>query len=177
MKLIKKVGANLFIVFLLMTMIKTHLPMNTRFFHFIYQPVFYLEAMVGISQTWFMFSPNPSRTDAYVLGEVEYEDGSKDVFDFHKGIGMSMLNKYLYGEKYRKFASEHLRTDKKKYLWDDASKFVLHKLKEKNNFKLPKKVSLIRFWDRIPNWDTKFIKHKEFRHQYNSYTFYTKEVL
>lgn len=177
MKRFKKIGANVFIIFVLMTMIKTHLPMDTRFFRAVFKPIEIVEASIGTNQTWFMFSPNPSRLDAYVIGEVEYEDGTKDTFDFYKGIGMSMLNKYLYGEKYRKFSSEHLRSDTKKFLWDDASKFVLWKLKEKNNYKIPKKVSLTRYWDEIPTWNKKFIKHREFRDQYSSYVFYTKEVL
>lgn len=177
MKRFKKIGANVFIVFVFMTMIRTHLPMKTKFFQTIFKPIDALEASIGTNQSWLMFSPNPSRMDAYVIGDVEYEDGSKDTFDFHKGIGMSMLNKYLYGEKYRKYTAEHLRADDKKFLWDDATKFVLWKLKEKNNYKIPKKVSLTRYWDEIPTWDQKFIKHKDFREQYKSFVFHTKEVL
>ncbi|HLT22012.1 MAG TPA: hypothetical protein VKZ84_01145 [Bacteriovoracaceae bacterium] len=177
MKILKRIGANIFIVFVLMTMIRTHLPMNTKFFQMIYKPIDAVESSIGTNQTWLMFSPNPSRLDAYVIGEVEYEDGSKDTFDFYKGIGMSMFDKYLHGEKYRKFTSENLRSDKKQFLWPDASKFVLRKLKEKNNYKLPKKVSLIRYWDEIPSWDKKFVKHDEFREQYKSFMFYSKEVL
>lgn len=177
MKFLKRVGANLFIIFVLMTMVRTHLPMDSKLLETIYRPVDALESSFGTNQTWFMFSPNPSRMDAYVIGEVEYEDGSKDTFDFHKGIGMSMLNKYLYGEKYRKFAAENLRSDKKKFLWEDASKFVLRKLKNRNDYKLPKKVILTRYWDIIPHWDKQFIKHSEFRKQYKNFSFYSNEVL
>ena len=177
MKSLKRIGANVFIIFVFMTMLRTHLPTDTKFFETIYRPVDIFESSIGTNLTWFMFSPNPSRMDAYVVGEVEYEDGTKDTFDFHKGIGMSMLNKYLYGEKYRKFSSENLRSDNKKFLWEDASKFVLRKLKEKNNYKLPTKVTLTRYWDVIPNWNKRFYKHSEFRKQYKSFAFYTNEVL
>lgn len=176
MRMIKKVGANIFIISLMMLMAKPHLPMDTKFLKMIYKPLNAAENSIGTGQSWVMFSPNPSRTDAYVIGEVEYEDGSKDSFDFHKGIGMSMLDKYLFGEKYRKYASENLRLDDYDFLWEDASKFVLEKLKVKNNYKIPMKVTLVRYWDEIPLWNKQFVKHKEFRKQYQSYAFYTKEV-
>lgn len=175
MSFFKKFAANLFILFTLMTMVKVHLPMDRKFFQVIYEPITFLERSIGTHQRWFMFAPNPSRTDTYVIGEVEYEDGSKDTFDFHKGIGMSLFDKYRFGERYRKYAAEHLSKESKDFLWEDAARFTVRKLKEKNNYKLPRKVTLTRYWDRMPNWDQKFFKHSEFRKQYQSLTFYSKE--
>ena len=177
MNYLKRMGANFFIFFLLMTMIKTHLPMDTKIFQSIYRPITWIENSFGTDQSWLMFSPNPAKMDAFVTGEVEYIDGSKETYDFNKGIDLNTFEKYLFAEKYRKYTSEHLRLDENDFLWSDGARFAMNKLKEKNNFKIPVKVSLKRHWSEIPDWNKKFIKHSQWRNNYNSYVFYTKEVL
>lgn len=175
MNKLRKYLANTFIVFLLLTMAKPHLPLEAKFLSTIYYPINKLEGLIGTNQKWNMFSPNPTRLDAYVLGQVEYDDGSSDSYDFNKPIGLNIFQKYLYGEKYRKFVSEHLRTDNKSFLWADGAQFVVTKLEAKNSNKKPTKVTLTRFWSETPNWNKHFMKHGEAKPQYNSFVFFTKE--
>lgn len=158
-------------------MIKSHLPMDRKNFQKFLKPVNWIEGALGTDQSWLMFSPNPGKTDSYVTAEVEYVDGSKDTYDFNKGIGLNTKDKYLFGERYRKYTAEYLRLDEYKYLWSDGARFALNKLKEKNNYKIPAKVKLKRHWSKIPDWNQKFYKHGESRGEYERYVFYTKEVL
>ena len=174
MKKTKKIFANTFIVIVLMMMIRPHLPMKTKFFSMIYQPILKIERSIGTNQTWTMFSPNPSKLDAYVVGVVDYQDGSRDSYDFNKKFELNIIQKYLYGEKYRKFTSEHLRADKKSFLWSDGADFAVKKLSEKNPGKIPRKVTLTRYWSKTPDWNKYFIKHGEPKSKYSSFVFYRK---
>ncbi|HLT23215.1 MAG TPA: hypothetical protein VKZ84_07220 [Bacteriovoracaceae bacterium] len=177
MNKIRKFFASAFIVMVLMMMIKPHLPKDNKFLKTIYWPINKVEGSIGTNQTWLMFSPNPSKIDAYVIGEVTYSDGSKDAFDFYHGLDLNIFQKYLYGEKYRKFTSEHLRIDKRKFLWNDGAKFAVAKLQERNVGKKPVEVTLRRFWSETPKWEKHFIKHGESKPKYNSYLYYRKKDL
>lgn len=154
-------------------MIKPRLPLENQLLSWIYTPINAIEANLGTNQSWMMFSP-PSRLDSYVLARVTYDDGLMDFYDFNRPLGMNILEKYLYGEKYRKFVSEHLRTDRKSWMWEDGAKFAIRKLADKNKDKNPKKVELIRFWSLTPEWREHFIKHGESKPRYESFLFYTK---
>ena len=164
------------IILVLMMMIKTHLPMDKTLFKSIYYPVDQIQRFFGFNQSWMMFSPNPSRLDAYVMGEVEFIDGSKWTFDFLDKNSNSIIQKYLKGEKYRKFASENLRQDSNNFLWEDASNFVLKKVLKDSSEKRPIKVTLTRYWSETPDWNKTFLKHSKMKEKYQSYTFYSREV-
>lgn len=169
----KKILANTFIVMMLMLMIRPHLP-KSKFLFQLYRPLIKIESSLGINQSWVMFSPNPSKVDAFVIGVVEYQDGTRDSYDFNKTIGMNILGQYLHGGKYRKYTSEHLRIDKKSFLWSDGADFAVKKLAAKNIGKVATQVTLIRFWSETPDWNKQFIKHGTAKAKYNSYVFYKK---
>ena len=163
------------ITLFVMMMMKTHLPMDKVFFKSLYYPVDRIQYFLGFNQTWMMFSPNPSRLDSLVKGEVEFSDGSSATFDFLEKNEKSLSYKYLKGEKFRKFSSENLRQDSNKYLWSDASDYVVKKIKKRNT-KTPVKVSLVRFWSETPDWNKSFIKHGDWKKNYQSFNFYSKKV-
>lgn len=175
MKLYQKILPLSIIILYMMMMMKTHLPLDKVIFKFVYYPVDKIQYFLGFNQTWMMFSPNPSRLDSLVKGEVEFLDGSSVIFDFLKENEKSLSYKYLRGEKFRKYSSENLRQDNNKYLWDDASEYVLRKI-QKENLKKPIKVSLIRYWNETPDWNKSFINHDDWKSNYQKHTFYSKKV-
>lgn len=175
MKIHQKILPLSIIVLYVMMMMKTHLPTDKAVFKAIYYPVDRIQYFLGFNQTWMMFSPNPSRLDSLVKGEVEFSDGTSVVFDFLENNEKSLSYKYLKGEKFRKFSSENLRQDNNKYLWSDASDYVLRKI-QKDISKQPVKVSLIRYWNETPDWNKSFIKHGDWKENYQNHTFYSKKV-
>jgi hypothetical protein len=123
-----------------------------------------------------MFAPNPLTTNAYLTADVEFDDGTKATFEFPRADRMTIFEKYTHGERMR-VMMEAIRMDKNQFLWKDAAKFVMRKLKKDNFYKIPMKVHLNRHWNTIPDPKMVFRSHLFKSQDYNKYTFYTYEVL
>lgn len=165
-----------FIVFNLLAMIRIHLPLDTKFFQALYRPIDSYLAFFSLYQSWTMFSPNPSRTNAFITAEVHFNDKSKETYVFPRASEMNLFEKYVNGERYR-VLSEAIRNDDNSFLWKDSAKFALRKLRTSSYNKIPLKVELIRHWDVIPDMQASFRPHLARKAHYQSYKFYTYEVL
>lgn len=172
----KKILITGFIIFNILAMIRVHLPINSSFFQALYRPVDTYLSFFSLYQSWTMFSPEPSRTNAYLTAEVFFDDKSKETFVFPRSSEMSLFQKYVNGERFR-VLSEAIRRDENSFLWRDAAKFALRKVGKTQFHKIPIKVELIRHWNTIPEMEKKFQKHKEHISEYQSHKFYTYEVL
>lgn len=177
MSKIKKCFISAFIVINLLAMVRIFVPLEAKFFAALYRPVDSYLSFFSIYQDWMMFAPNPGRANFNIEAEVEFDDGSKEMFFFPRPQEMNLLEKYIYGEKYRKIVSEGIRKDSNRFLWNDTAKFVLRKLKEKSFSKIPLKVHLIRVWDEIPDVGKEFVLHSSAPQKINRYRFYTYEVI
>jgi hypothetical protein len=124
-----------------------------------------------------MFAPNPSRTNYELTGEVEFTDGTKEIYQFPKTSHLNLAEKYVYGERYRKLISEGIRKDDNRFMWTDTAKFVLRKVGEDHFNKIPKRVHLVRHWEDVPLLSQGFRKHGTHPDQMQSYRFFTHEVL
>jgi hypothetical protein len=172
----KKILISAFIVFNFLTMIRVHMPLQREFVSALYKPIDSYLSFFSLYQTWSMFSPNPARTNVHLTAEVEFDDGSTDTYNFPDASNMSLAEKYTSGERYR-VVTEAIRKDANRFLWADASKFALRKLKDSNFNKIPMKVHLYRHWNIIPDMDKQFIPHLTKTKSYSKYKFYTHEVL
>jgi len=88
---------------------------------------------------------------------------------------MNIIEKYAYGERMR-VITESIRRDDNAFLWKDASKFALRKLREKNINKIPLRIHLHRHWNITPEMNTVFKPHMAKAKNYQKYKFYTHEV-
>lgn len=168
---------SLFIIFNIMAMLRVHVPFESKFFSSLYGPIDSYLRVFSIDQTWMMFAKNPSRLNTFISAEVEFDDGSKDTYFFPDSSELSLLDKYINGERYRKIISESIRRDDHKFMWKDTAKFALRKLKENNYYKIPLKVDLNRHWNLIPDMQTTFIPHRSKVRSHQKYKFFTYEVL
>ena len=175
MKLHQKVLPLSIIILYVMMMIKTHLPMDKAIFKAAYYPVERIQSFFGFNQAWMMFSPNPSRLDSLIKATVEFSDGTSVVFDFLQERNNSLVYKYLKGEKLRKFSSENLRQDSNKFLWRDAALYAMREV-TRGLSKKPVKVSLVRHWSETPVWDKSFLNHRDWKNNYQQFTFHTEKV-
>ncbi len=124
-----------------------------------------------------MFAPNPSRMNVVVSADVEFDDGTVDTFVFNPLEERSMSQKYVNGEKLRKIVSEGIRNDSHAWMWKDAAKFAVRKLKDKHFDKIPLRVHLIRHWNETPELSAEFIPQEAPPRAKDSYRFYTYEVI
>jgi len=160
-----------------MTMVRVHLPLDKKIFSMVYNPIDKYLSFFNIYQDWMMFSPNPARADIYMTAQVVFDDGSTDTYDFEKSSGLSLAQKYIYGERFRKIVSEAIRKDNHRFMWQDAAKFALRKVQINNMEKTPLRVQLKRHWDDIPEMTHEFRPHLSRSEEYKAFDFYTYEVL
>ncbi len=124
-----------------------------------------------------MFAPNPSRTNYELSAEIEFTDGTRDIWFFPRTSELSIIGKYLYGERYRKFISEGVRKDENKFMWKDTARFALRKVGEGHYDKIPKKVHLYRHWEDIPLLSEGMRKHGTRSDKLSKFHFFTHEVM
>ena len=153
------------------------MPLNEKFFSKVYRPVDTYLSFFSLYQDWMMFAPNPGKTNILLSASVEFDDGSKENYDFPNPQNMDMFEKYSSGEKFRKIISEGIRKDSNRFMWQDTAKFVLRKMKSEHFNKIPIKVELIRLWDDIPLMSKSFRNHRVVSNDYKRHAFYTYEVL
>lgn len=177
MSKLRKCLISCFIVLSLLSMLRVHLPLDTKFFSSVYRPIDSYLSFFSIYQDWMMFAPDPGRVNSNIDAQVEFDDGTTETYSFPRAAEMSLLDKYMRGEKFRKIISEGIRKDSHNFLWRDTAKYVLRELKEKNFNKIPLKVHLIRLWDDIPDYDKKFRLHSEVPKNFQQFRFYTYEVI
>jgi hypothetical protein len=122
-----------------------------------------------------MFAPDPGKLNSNIEAEVEFDDGSTEKYIFPRPT--SLIEKYTYGEKFRKLTTEGIRKEENSFLWNDSAKFVPRKLRNDNYNKIPLKVHLIRVYDEIPDVAKEFRLHSESPKKYELVRFYTYEVI
>lgn len=174
---LKKVLISGFIIFNFFAMIRCHLNFESKFVSSFYKPIDKYLSFFSIYQDWVMFSPDPSRQDIFITAKVEFDDGSSAPYEFEYLPENTFLQKYQYAERLRKFTSEGLRRDDHQFMWKDAAKFALRKVKDKNFRKLPVRVHLFRHWAETANLATEFVPHNHIKTNYSSFRFYTYEVI
>lgn len=176
MTLARKSLISMFIIFIFLTMVRIHLPLEKKFFSTLYRPIDSYLSFFSLYQDWMMFAPDPGRLNVTIDAQVEFDDGSIESFSFPDSKKLSLNEKYMYGEKFRKIMSEGIRKEENSYLWKDTAKFVLRNLKNQNFEKIPLRVHLERSWDEIPDVSDSFRKHADIFPKNNKFRFYTFEV-
>lgn len=173
---LKKIVISGFIIFNFLAMIRVHMPLNTTLFQNLYKPVDVYLSFFSLFQNWNMFSPEPSRTNAYITAVIHFHDESKETYVFPRSSDMTAFQKYVNGERFR-VLSEAIRKDENNYLWKDAARFALRKIGNTQFNKIPVKVELYRHWNHIPDMNKKFLKHQDHVTEYQEHKFFTYEVL
>ena len=173
----KKTLITIFIICNFMMMIRAQLHQNSPVINYIYKPITFIQNYFSLWRGWSMFAPNPLRINGFVDAKIIYQDGSQKTWTFPGPQKGTLLQRYMYGERYRKYIMDGLRLDKNSHLWPDAAKFVIRKTSKENLNKIPSKIILRRRWQDIPNWNIFFIPHKsKLSNDYNTFEFYTHEV-
>lgn len=173
---LKKYMINGFIIFNFMIMLRAQIDDKKPMAKFFYTPATHVQNYFSMWRGWKMFAPNPLRTNSWVEARVVTE-GDDLKYSFPGPQSGSLMQRYLIGERFRKYIVEGVRLDKNKHLWEDAAKYVVHKFQAEFPDKKVKEVRLYRKWREIPKWDQMFIDHDtDSKIDFKTYTFYTYKV-
>lgn len=175
MSKVSKILISSFIVFNFLIMMRVHLPLQSPFISSLYRPIDKYLSFFTLFQTWEMYAPNPSRLNAYLTAQVEFDDKSKDLYEFPRVDKMSIFEKYVYGERMR-VITEAIRRDENSFLWKDAAKFAMRKVRDRNLSKIPIRIHLFRHWSITPDMKADFRPHLTKTTNYQKYKFFTYEV-
>jgi hypothetical protein len=168
----------LFIISNFMMMIRAQLHENSPVINFIYKPITFLQNYLSMWRGWSMFAPNPLRINAFIDAKITFQDGEELIWDFPKPAEDNLIERYVFGERYRKYMTDGLRLDNKAFLREDAAKFVLRKIAPEHYKKKPVSVTLRRRWQDIADWNVNFIPHRTpvDKSKFNTFEFYTYKV-
>jgi hypothetical protein len=158
-------------------MVKLLMPNDSKFISLIYSPVDKYLSAFSIYQDWMMFAPNPNRQNLFISARVDFLDGSHEMYTFPGYKNQSQKDRYIFGERYRKFLVEGLNDSRNSFLYRDASRFVLRKLRDQNFSKIPSRIQLFRNWEVIPDMDKEFRLHGHQVKNYQVESLYTYEVI
>jgi hypothetical protein len=107
--------------------------------------------LVGLSQSWPMFSPNPPAADTYLLAEVIYRDGFKSEWKFPIPADYSLTRRYTI-ERFRKWANDNVRPNTGHSIWPDAARYVA-RVNDTRGVP-PDTIKLYRYWSFITSIDS-----------------------
>ncbi len=179
MRVLMKAAISFFIFCHLLVMVMSSLPDRSAVAKKIYEPLRVYQQVFGLSQAWRMFAPNPSRTNSYIVANLKFTDGSFEQWTFPRPSQMSSGQRFLSGERFRKFQQEYLRTLELPELWNDLGKFVTREVQwiEDNGQKRQlEQISFVRHYNYIKSPNVVIIPHGQKSTKYNTKELYQYNV-
>jgi hypothetical protein len=139
---------NLFIVFHLAAFLAWVLPIQSLIVSNFKGHIKSYMLAAGLFQNWDMFAPDPLRLNLRVDAEVAFRDGTTRIWEFPRMDALGFVDRY-YKERYRKYATEYLRTDNgNEALRPDAARYIA-RLNNDQPSNPPVTVTLYRSWSEI----------------------------
>ena len=87
------------------------------------------QTAIGLDQAWSMFAPIPGGVNSYIDADITFADGSKEKWTFPRPSQIKDVDKFLAGERYRKYAQENLIPMERSEVWFDLSYYVAREVK------------------------------------------------
>ena len=122
-------------------------------------------------QDWMMFAPNPTRINSEMYAIVEFSSGDIVKYYFDSPNKLNHIDKYLGGEKMRKYFQDTVSNNRNHFTYRDLSKYVLRQVADANIEKIPLRVKLVYSKNFIPS------PYEEFRSSSKQNLKYIDEVL
>lgn len=171
MRVLMKAVISFFIFCHVMVMVMSSLPDRSAVAKKIYEPLRIYQQVFGLSQAWRMFAPNPSRTNSYIIANLKFSDGSNEQWTFPRPSQMSSGQRFLSGERFRKFQQEYLRTLELPLLWNDLGKFVTREvqwIEDSGQKRQLEQISFVRHYNYIKAPEVFIIPHGQKSTQYKT---------
>jgi hypothetical protein len=132
--------------------------------------------LFGLSQAWNMFSPNPSSKNSYVEAEIIFTDNSVEHWTLPRPTQMDWKEKFLGGERFRKFTQEHLLSRKRNGLLRDLGRFAagdIEAIESQGRHREISEIKFFEYWSLVPKPEKQFIPHGQLTQNYTKSALYT----
>lgn len=110
-------------------------------------PLKYYLMSTGFWQYWDMFAPDPLATDYYLVGDVEFVDGTRKEGYYPRLAAMPIPERYI-SERYRKYL-ERAGNRNNRFLWSPMAQQIA-KVAERVEGKPVRSVTLVKYLRRTP---------------------------
>lgn len=108
----------------------------------------------GLWQEWSMFSPDPLRLNVHIEAKVRYRDGAEISYALPRLHLLPPIER-VFSERYRKWSADWLRLDSNRYLWADATGFILRQIPPSPH-QAVESIRLFRVWHEIEDPAVRF---------------------
>lgn len=99
--------------------------------------------LLGLWQSWDMFSPDPRTADICVELRCTMRDGTVDRRMLTDMVAMGYYERWQK-DRWRKYFNDHLRLDEERILWQPFAEYAGRRLREEGSD--PVVVELVRWW-------------------------------
>ena len=99
--------------------------------------------LLGLWQSWDMFSPDPRAIDICVELRCANRDGTSDRRMLSDMVAMGYYERWQK-DRWRKYFNDHLRLDDKHALWQPFAEYAARRLREEGHD--PAEIELVRWW-------------------------------
>ena len=99
--------------------------------------------LLGLWQSWDMFSPDPRTIDICVELRCTNRDGTSDRRMLSDMVAMGYYERWQK-DRWRKYFNDHLRLDDEHALWQPFAEYATRRLREEGHD--PVAIELVRWW-------------------------------
>ncbi len=138
--------ATLFIAFHVVAITLWVFPFNASLTRLLRKTIGPYFSLMGLTQEWTLFAPDPIAANSYVDAQVVLENGDVRTWNFPRLESLDFTGRYSKA-RYRKFTG-WLYRENFAYAWPDTARYVASQFKD--SVPPPRTVKLLRHWSRIP---------------------------
>jgi hypothetical protein len=131
----------------------------------------YYQMFFALDQAWSMFAPVPGGVNSYLDAELKFTDGSKETWTFPRPSQIDPTDKFLAGERYRKYSQENLVPMERSEVWFDLSHYVareVDRIELKGRHRVLEDVTIFKHSSIVQPPEKVFIPHGQISTKYSN---------
>ncbi len=136
------------------------------------------QQLFGLDQPWSMFAPNPSSVNSYIGAEIIFTDGSSEQWTFPRSSRLDPWERFLSGEKLRKYSQENLVPSQKTEMWRDLGRFLerqISAIESQGRQRHIREIQFYKYTNTVKAPSQEFIPHGTLSAQFERQAGYTYE--
>ena len=143
---LRSILINAFLAFHLVALTLWVLPVNASLTAFLHRSIGPYFSLIGLSQEWSLFAPDPISSNSYVDAQVVLGNGESRTWNFPHLETLGFRGRYSKA-RYRKFTGWLFR-EHYAYAWPDTARYIARQFQSSPD--PPRTVTLVHRWVRIP---------------------------
>lgn len=162
MGIIKKIFVSVFIVIQITIMIISGLPDRSAVGKEVLNNLRWYQTFFALDQSWSMFAPNPTSRNSYLDATITFTDNTTEKWTFPRSSQLGGWERFISGERLRKYQQEHLASVRKVELWYDLSHFLekeVNRIEKNGKGRVIASIQFFRHSNNIKAPTEKFVEH------------------